>query len=177
MGGSNATASKSVAGMVLAALIGVPLVVYLLIKLFTSGMNTNLTSSTMTNEAVAARLQAVGTVKVVEGGDAPPGARTGKNVYDGVCIACHGEGLAGSPKFGDAAAWGSRIAQGFDTLSKHALNGLNAMPAKGGAPDLSDDELKRAVAYMANAAGAKFQEPAIAVAAGADASEASAAGK
>jgi hypothetical protein len=57
MSGSNATASKGVAGMVLAALIGVPLIVYLLIKLFTSGMDTNLTSSTMTGEAVSARLQ------------------------------------------------------------------------------------------------------------------------
>jgi cytochrome c5 len=163
MGGSNATASKGVAGMVLAALIGVPLVVYLLIKLFTSGMVTNLTSSTMTSEAVSARLQPVGVVKVVEGG--APGSRSGKGVYESVCMSCHDAGLAGAPKFGDAGAWTARLAQGFETLSKHAIAGFNAMPAKGGAADLTDDEVKRAVAYMGNAAGAKFTEPAVAGAA------------
>jgi cytochrome c5 len=163
MGGSNATASKGVAGMVLAALIGVPLLVYLLIKLFTSGMATNLTSSTMTTEAVSARLQPIGAVKVVEGG--APGSRSGKSVFEGICISCHGTGLAGSPKFGDAASWGPRIAKGFDTLVKHALEGFNAMPAKGGATDLTDDEIKRAVAFMGNAGGAKFEEPKIAGAA------------
>lgn len=163
MSGSNATASKGVAGMVLAALIGVPLIVYLLIKLFTSGMDTNLTSSTMTGEAVSARLQPVGAVKIVEGG--APGSRSGKSVYEGVCISCHGAGLAGAPKFGDAAAWTARLAQGFETLSKHAIGGFNAMPAKGGAADLTDDEVKRAVAFMGNAAGGKFEEPAVAGAA------------
>ncbi|QLG87205.1 cytochrome c5 family protein [Chitinibacter bivalviorum] len=163
MGGSNATASKGVAGMILAALIGVPLVVYLLIKLFTSGMATNLTSTTMTNEAVSARLQPVGAVKIVEGG--APGSRSGKSVFEGICISCHGAGLAGAPKFGDAAAWGPRIAQGYDTLVKHALGGFKAMPAKGGAADLTDDEVKRAVAYMGNAGGAKFEEPKVAGAA------------
>lgn len=163
MGGSNASASKGVAGMVLAALIGVPLVVYLLIKLFTSGMSTNLTSSTMTSEAVSARLQPVGVVKVVEGG--APGSRSGKSVYENVCISCHGAGLAGAPKFGDAGAWAARIGQGFETLSKHAIVGFNAMPAKGGAADLTDDEVKRAVAFMGNAVGAKFEEPAVAGAA------------
>ncbi|WP_028448561.1 c-type cytochrome [Chitinibacter tainanensis] len=163
MSGSNATASKGVAGLVVAALIGLPLVVYLLIKLFTSGMSTNLSSSTMTAEAVSARLQPVGAVKVVEGG--APGSRSGKAVYEAVCISCHGAGLAGAPKFGDAGAWSARIAQGFETLAKHAIGGFNAMPAKGGAADLTDDEVKRAIAFMGNAAGAKFEEPKVAGAA------------
>ena len=155
MGGSSTSGFKGVVGIILAALIGVPLFAYLIIKLFTSGMATDVASSTMTKEAVAARLQPVAVVKVVDGG--PPGSKSGKAVYEGVCISCHGDGLAGAPKFGDAAAWSSRIGQGFETLVKHALVGFNAMPAKGGAADLTDDEVKRGVAFMANAAGGKFE--------------------
>ncbi|UUZ51410.1 c-type cytochrome [Massilia sp. B-10] len=57
------------------------------------------------------------------------------------------------------ADWTKRIAQGAETLFKHAIGGLNAMPAKGGNPDLDDVEIKRAVVYMANKGGAKFDEP------------------
>jgi cytochrome c5 len=113
----------------------------------------------MTAEAVAARVQPVGIAKLDESG--PPGSRTGKAVFENICISCHGAGLAGSPKFGDAAAWGPRIGKGYATLVDHALKGFNAMPAKGGAADLTDDEVARAVAYMGNAAGGKFTEPAV----------------
>jgi cytochrome c5 len=164
MGSSSASAFKSVVGIILTALIGVPLFAYLAIKLFTSGMSTDVTSSTMTKEAVTARLQPVAVVKVVDGG--PPGSKSGKAVYEAVCISCHGSGLAGSPKFSDVAAWAPRIGQGFDTLVKHAVGGFKAMPAKGGATDLTDDEVKRGVAFMANAAGAKFEEPKVAGTAG-----------
>jgi cytochrome c5 len=67
-------------------------------------------------------------------------------------MACHGGGIAGAPKTGDAAAWGPRIAQGMDTLNKHALEGFTGaagvMPAKGGRADLSDVEITDAVAYL-----------------------------
>ncbi|MFD2449021.1 c-type cytochrome [Vogesella fluminis] len=72
---------------------------------------------------------------------------------------------------------GPRVAQGWDTLVKHALEGFNAMPAKGGAADLSDDELKRAVAYMGNAAGGKFTEPPVGGAEGAAAADPAVVGK
>ena len=75
------------------------------------------------------------------------------------CGGCHGAGALGSPKLGDAAAWGARLAQGYDTLTEHAIKGLRQMPPRGGGADLTDVEVKRAVAYMANAAGAKFAEP------------------
>ncbi|AZN35314.1 c-type cytochrome [Iodobacter ciconiae] len=156
MSGSNVKASKGIAGMILAAVIGVPLFVYLLIKLFTSGSGVDITRPTMTTEAVSARLQPVGSIKVVDGG--PPGSKSGKAVYESVCLSCHDTGLAGAPKFADASAWGARISKGFETLWTHAINGFNAMPAKGGSADLTDDEVKRAVAYMGNAAGAKFEE-------------------
>lgn len=75
------------------------------------------------------------------------GPRDGKAVYNAVCQTCHSAGLLGSPIFGDAGAWGPRIAKGTDTLYNHAINGFNAMPAKGGA-DIPDEEVQNAVDYM-----------------------------
>ena len=67
--------------------------------------------------------------------------------------------VAGAPKAGDKAAWGPRLALGYDGLVKSAAAGKNAMPPKGGAADLTDDELKRVVAFLANKAGAGFKAP------------------
>ncbi|WP_374356760.1 cytochrome c5 family protein [Chitinimonas sp.] len=156
---------KQLIGVVLATIIGIPVFLFFAVKLFTGGMALDAGSPTMTNEAIAARIQPVGLAKLDESG--PPGSRAGKAVYENVCISCHGAGLAGSPKFADAAAWGARISKGYATLVEHAVKGINAMPAKGGAADLTDDEVARAVAYMGNAAGAKFTEPAVKGAAGA----------
>ncbi|MGP5645547.1 c-type cytochrome [Psychrobacter celer] len=75
------------------------------------------------------------------------GPRDGKAVYNAVCQTCHGAGLLGSPMLGDAGAWGPRISKGKDTLYTHAINGFNAMPAKGGA-DIPDEEVQNAVDYM-----------------------------
>jgi len=95
-------------------------------------------------------------------GAAPAGAqpRTGQQVYEAVCAACHAAGVAGAPKFGDAAAWKPLIAEGQAALSRTAIRGIRGMPAKGGRPDLTDLEVRRAVAYLANAGGAKWAEPA-----------------
>lgn len=82
-------------------------------------------------------------------------ADAGKKLYEGVCVACHGAGVAGAPKFGDKAAWAPRIAQGKPTLYEHALKGFQGkagmMPPKGGS-SASDDEVKAAVDYMVAAA-------------------------
>ncbi|GAB6050091.1 hypothetical protein JCM16106_09360 [Hydrogenophilus islandicus] len=88
-----------------------------------------------------------------------PGKRTGEQIYQAVCKSCHESGALGSPKTGDTAAWGPRIAKGFDALVQSATNGIGQMPPKGGAADLTDVEIKRAVAYLANQAGAGFTEP------------------
>jgi len=81
------------------------------------------------------------------GPSAGDGPRDGKAVYNAVCQTCHSAGLLGSPIFGDAGAWGPRIAKGKETLYTHAINGFNAMPAKGGA-DIPDEEVQNAVDYM-----------------------------
>ncbi len=76
------------------------------------------------------------------------GTRSGSDVYGAHCAACHATGAAGAPKMGDAGAWGPRVAQGMDTLYTHAINGFNAMPAKGLCMTCSDDEVKAAVDHM-----------------------------
>ena len=87
------------------------------------------------------------TVTAAGAGNADGSPRDGKTVYNAVCHTCHTGGLLGSPKLGDAGDWGPRIAQGNDTLYKHAIEGFNAMPAKGGA-DIPDEEVQNAVDYM-----------------------------
>jgi len=76
----------------------------------------------------------------------------GKKVYGATCAMCHAPGVAGAPKPGDKADWGPRVAQGNDTLYKHAIEGFTGakgmMPARGGSTTLSDDELKAAVDHM-----------------------------
>ncbi len=76
----------------------------------------------------------------------------GEQVYSTACMACHGAGIAGAPKFGDKVAWKPRIAQGTPTLYKHAVEGFQGktgfMPAKGGRADLSDKSITSAVDYI-----------------------------
>ena len=83
---------------------------------------------------------------------AAPENTVGKSVYGKTCSMCHAAGVAGAPKPGDKADWGPRIAQGNDTLYKHAIEGFNgskgAMPPKGGSLSLSDDEIKEVVNFM-----------------------------
>jgi cytochrome c5 len=110
----------------------------------------------MSEQAVAARIQKVGTL--VLGDAAGSGPRSGEDLYKGRCAACHGAGLLGAPKLADKAAWGPRVASGYAALLSAALKGKNAMPAQGGA-DYSDAEVGRALVYMANLAGANFAEP------------------
>ena len=74
--------------------------------------------------------------------------KSGEEVYQANCMACHGTGAAGAPKMGDAAAWAPRIAKGIDALLVSATNGLNAMPPKGLCMTCSEEELKGAIEYM-----------------------------
>lgn len=87
------------------------------------------------------------------------GTRTGERLYNAICVAYHGAGVAGSPKMGDKAAWAPRIGVVLDVLVKSATVGKNAMPPRGGS-DATDEELARAIVYMTNKSGANFREPA-----------------
>jgi len=79
---------------------------------------------------------------------ASAGPRSGEEVYNTVCMACHTTGAAGAPVIGDNAAWAPRIEKGMETLIDHALHGFNAMPAKGGCASCPDEEIKSAVEHM-----------------------------
>lgn len=119
-------------------------------------------------KSVAERLQKIGAVEVR---DANRPLKSGEEVFKAQCSACHATGAAGAPKFGDAGAWGPRIKSGFAALLNSALKGKGAMSPQGGG-DFSDLEVGRAVVYMANAGGAKFEEPKAPAAPAADASAA-----
>jgi cytochrome c5 len=148
----------AVAGFFLVIVIGIILLVSFVTNTHTAGAGSDSQSAAAVNARIAPvaaegfTLRDANAPKVLQGAEA---------VYTAVCAACHASGLAGAPKIGDAAAWGPRIKQGYDTLLKHAIEGIRAMPAKGGNPDLDDVEVARAVVYMANQGGAAFKEPAV----------------
>jgi cytochrome c5 len=104
---------------------------------------------------VVANIQPVATVEVAEEAGEHV-EKSGEEIVKGTCIACHGSGAMGAPKIGEAGDWGPRISQGYETLVKHAIEGIRSMPPRGGGSDLTDHEVADAVAYMANQAGAKF---------------------
>ena len=105
--------------------------------------------------AKAQRLQKVGSIEIR---DANRPLVSGDEVYKNQCAACHATGVSGAPKFGNAAEWGPRLGQGFEALVQSALKGKGAMAPQGGG-NFNDVEIARAVAVMANSAGANFAEP------------------
>jgi len=133
----------------------VPVLIIIALISFLTSSNRPAADTVDAERAVAGRIQKIGLVEF-QGGDRV--LKTGEQVFKAQCYACHLTGAAGSPKFGDAAAWGPRIKTGFDALWNSALKGKGNMGAQGGG-DLSDLEVARGVVYMANAGGAKFEEP------------------
>ena len=144
-------------------------IIYMIIQMVMSGTKSD--HPAMSDKAVAERIQPVGSSKIgnepsplltapapaaAPAASGAPGAQAaaandsnkGKAVYDASCAACHGAGVAGAPKSGDAAAWAPRIKVGADALYANALKGKNAMPPKGGNLALPDADVKAAVDYM-----------------------------
>ena len=95
----------------------------------------------------------------VQGATAQNAERSGKEVVDSVCAACHRTGEHGAPKIGNRKAWSKLAARGLTGLSKNALNGIRQMPPHGGNPGLSDTEVERAITYMVNQSGGRWTEP------------------
>jgi len=146
----------AVAGFFLVIVIGIILLVSFVTNVPVEGAG----SDGQKAAAIAARLRPVADEGfTLIDPNAPRVLQAGATVYAATCAACHDSGAAGAPKTGDNAGWGARLAQGYDTLIKHAVEGIRAMPAKGGNPDLDDVEVARAVVFMTNKSGASFKEP------------------
>jgi len=136
--------------------------IWLLVQLVTSRPHAD--PGALEPKAVAARLQPLGKVEV-GAPPAAPGARSGDEIVKTVCAACHVPGVQGAPKIGDKADWAARTKGGLKPLLASALagikvKGVEVMPPKGGATDLTDDEVARAIVSMVNQSGGSMKEPA-----------------
>lgn len=115
-------------------------------------------SGSLSEKDIIERIKPVGVVSVDTSGQpktetpATTIADVGQNRYEQTCKMCHETGLADAPKLGDKSAWKPRIDQGIETLYKHAIQGLKAMPPKGGCMTCSDEEIHKAVDYMVSKA-------------------------
>lgn len=105
--------------------------------------------------AVAAAVTTIG----LERAYAQHADRSGKEVVEAVCAACHATGKNGAPRIGDEKAWSARASQGLTALTQHAIQGIRQMPAHGGNPGITDFELERAITYMVNQSGGHWAEP------------------
>jgi len=106
----------------------------------------------LTKQAIAERIKPVGEVKI-EGQqtkNTTASGRSGEQVYQSACFACHGTGALNAPKSHNQADWQPRLAKGMDTLLAHAVNGFNAMPAKGACMNCTKQEITAAIKYMAD---------------------------
>jgi len=137
----------------------VPIVLIVLITQLVTGVP----HPTGDDAAVRARIAPVGNVEIVAAA-APKGTMTGEQVFASTCKTCHEAGIAGAHKLGDKAAWSKVVAQGEKLTVQHAIAGIRAMPPRGGNPSLTDEEVQRAVVFMANKAGATWKEAPVAAA-------------
>ncbi len=151
-------------GQLIAAVVAgfaVPIVIIILLAYYVDNTTrTGAGTDELSIQQVTDRIAPIAQVSIRDA-NAPRVYKTGEQVYQAVCSACHASGAAGAPKFGNSGDWAPRIAQGYDTLWHTALTGKGAMPARGGTSpdDYSDYEIGLAVAYMANHGGANFQDP------------------
>lgn len=133
------------------------LLISLLAKFVASGTRTGAGSDSMLPAAIENRIRPVAGLELRDV-NAPRQLKSGEDVYKAQCSACHAQGVAGAPKFADAAAWSARLGTGLQALTNSALKGKGAMPAQSGG-DFDDLEIARAVHFMTSAAGGKFEAP------------------
>jgi cytochrome c5 len=131
--------------LALAAIVG--------LLFFTMPSKDHASSNTEKVEKAAENLAPVGSVSIASTTAGSSKARSGEEVYKASCQACHATGVANAPKLDDKAAWEPRVATGIGALINTALNGKGAMPARGGNPAITDDEIKATVLYMTKTAG------------------------
>ena len=158
------TAIKTPKQLIAAVAAGflVPIIcIVLLVQYVANADKVGAGSDSMSAESIATRLRPVADEGyTLKDASAPKQLQAGDAVYKAVCAACHDSGAAGAPKLGDNGAWAARIGKGQSTLVGNAIKGINAMPAKGGNPDLDDVEVERAVVFLANKSGGSLKEPA-----------------
>jgi cytochrome c5 len=131
--------------------------IVLLVQLVTSRPGAD--PNALTPESVAARIQPVGRIEFGKPAEAP-GARSGESIVKATCAGCHQAGVANAPKIGDANSWAPHLKEGLKGMLASAIKGKGAMPPRGGDASLTDEELARAIVYMANQSGGKLKEPA-----------------
>jgi len=159
MSNVDSDAGYSFGQIVLAAFVGIVgfVLFYLLVaKVFGVTDTIEVAEPAAAISKIEENIKPVASVEVAAAGAAAGAEKSGEEVVKAVCSMCHAAGLMNAPKIGDKGQWQPRIAQGYDTLVKHALEGIRSMPARGGNPALTDTEVAGAVKYMANASGAKF---------------------
>jgi cytochrome c5 len=120
------------------------------------------TADEFTNNAVISRIEPIGKLNYSDASDQEISAEkslvkadlysNGEEVYNAVCQSCHTSGILNSPKYGDKAAWSKRLSKGKAKLYANAINGIGAMPAKGGRPDLSEKLIEMSVDYILESA-------------------------
>lgn len=147
----------SASGTLLMLLVAIVASLYLLVRFFMSFEYISPEDSS--DISTEGRILPYGTLKV--GSGIPVGDRDGEWVFENVCTQCHASDSTtlDSPKLGNEAEWAPRIAKGMEALLESATEGLNTMPARGGRSDLTDEELERAIVYMANQSGGNFPDP------------------
>jgi len=133
----------------------IPIFIIIGLVYYVTSQNKPAAGTVNMEKSVAQRIQKIGSVEIR---DANREMKTGEEVYAAQCSACHANGAAGAPKFGDVKAWAPRIKTGYDALWNSALKGKNAMGAQGGG-DYTDYEIARAVVYLTNGSGGKFAAP------------------
>lgn len=145
---------------VVAGLFAPLLAIFLIVMLVMSIQDDQATDPTseVAQKATLGNIEPVAKLEALDA-NAPKVERSGQEVFDAVCASCHTSGALGAPKFDNKGDWAGRLGQGYDTLVKHAIEGIRQMPPRGGDSDLSDVEVARAVAYLANSAGASFTAP------------------
>lgn len=130
------------------------LVDYLLITATVVFAEINGDDNSLTYAAIQQRIAPIGQVSVNDQSQTDVvkknhmAQRSGKEIYDTVCMLCHSGGAVGAPKFGSHSAWAPRVNKGMNILLQHALNGYNFMPVRGTCLDCSDTEIKAAILYM-----------------------------
>lgn len=150
------TAFMTVFPIVLGALIVFTVVIFVIARfLVPTPSEIAATVDSRVMMLVEKRIEPVGRVRtsppdetMMAAAAAPAEPRSGPEVYDAVCAACHTTGVANAPKFQDAASWAPRIGKGIDGLVMSAISGIGTMPARGGVPTVTDEEIRAAVEHM-----------------------------